>query len=238
MGTIIRRVTYNWEWWFLISYVFALFSFPIIRAISNRCTLKTNVLLVLIGSILVTNVLPAIGNIEVIGNLKSNYIYANFFCQSAPYISCFWMGAVVAKEGVLERLKESMVKCRLLNPISDILLLAIIVFLRQTGMGDKLDIFYIPFLIIASLDLVYRCKFVKKLLLTIGKQSTNMWLIHTFCCYYFYAIVKVVVAPRWAVASLLLLVIISYALSIATSFIWKIIEKVLYKVGNYYSREN
>lgn len=225
--------SYNGEWWFLISYVFAIISFPIIRGVVNKCSAKINILLVLIGSIIITNVLPAVGNIESLGNLNNNYIYADFFCQSAPYVSCFWMGAVVAKDGLLDRLKNAMEKSRLLNPVSDILILGMIVFLRQTGIGDKLDIIYIPFLIIVSMDLINRSKVVKNILQKLGKQSTNMWLIHTFCCYYFYPFVKVVVAPRWAVLSLIVLEIVSYILAVFLAAIWEMIEKCIARINRY-----
>lgn len=218
--------SFNGEWWFLLSYVFAVISFPVIRAIVDKCSPKINILLVLIGSIVVTNLLPAIGNIDSIGTLNNNYIYANFFCQSAPFVACFWMGVVVAKDALLDRLNDAMLKNKLLNLVYDILIWGIAIYLRQTGIGSSMDIFYIPFLIIASINLLNRCKNVKKILLLLGKQSTNMWLIHSFCCYYFYAIVKVVVAPRWALASLIILIGISYILSILVDFLWRIVHFV------------
>ena len=228
--------SYNREWWFLSSYVVAIISFPVIRAIVNQCSTKVNILLVIISSILVTNVLPAIGNIESIGILNNNFLYSRFFCQSAPYVACFWMGVVVAKGGLLNRLKDALVDNGLLNPVLDVLILVSIIYLRQTGIGDVLDIFYIPFLIIAGMDLVSRCKVVKNILLALGKQSTNMWLIHTFCCYYFYPVVKVVVAPRWAVLSLIILILITYVLSVLVTYFWKTILVGKNKVSVYLLR--
>ena len=57
-----------------------------------------------------------------------------------------------------------------------------------------------------------------------------MWLIHSFCCYYFYAIARIVVFPKWAVPSLMMLVAVSYALSVLLTFFWKVMETLSMKL--------
>lgn len=86
------RTTYNSEWWFLKSYVYAIISFPLVKKICDKYTAITNFTIIIIGSIMVTNVFPALGNIESIGKLNNNFLYQAFFCQRAPYIACFWVG--------------------------------------------------------------------------------------------------------------------------------------------------
>lgn len=88
------RTTYNSEWWFLRSYVYAIITFPFVKKICDKYSAVTNIAIIIIGSIMVTNVFPALGNIESIGTLNNNYLYRTFFCQSAPYIACFWVGGV------------------------------------------------------------------------------------------------------------------------------------------------
>lgn len=56
--------SYNGEWWFLSSYVFALISFPFLRAVIEKHPLHTNLFIIIITSILVTNFFPALGSIE------------------------------------------------------------------------------------------------------------------------------------------------------------------------------
>lgn len=221
--------TYNGEWWFLINYVFVIISFPIVRAIIDKNSPRINILLVIIASILAESFLPAIGNVQSIGTLNNNYLYTKFFYQGAPYISCFWMGAVVAKDGLLDRLKEAMIKSSILNPVTDIIIWGIIIYLRQTGIGDLLDIFYVPLMIVVSMDFIRRLKFLRRILLELGKQSTNMWLIHSFFCYYFYAVVKIVVAPRWAFISLLVLIAFTYISSVILTLFWEKVLKIFHR---------
>lgn len=213
--------TYNSEWWFLRSYVIAIVTFPIIRHIANKHPFRINIAIVVIADILVTNVFPAIGNIRLIGNLNDNYLYKTFFCQYASFIASFRMGVVVAKDNILTQLKDSLKNNRLLNPLSDLIILFIILFLRETGIGTDLDIIYVPLIIVSVIDLLDRLKIVRRLFLCIGKQSTNMWFIHSFFCYYFYEVAKIISSPKWAIPSLLLLILFSYIASIAVTYLWK-----------------
>ena len=211
--------SYNGEWWFLYSYAVAIILFPLLRWIIDRHSAIINIFLVIVGNILITNFLPAIGNIEIIGQLNNNYLY-----------SCFWMGAVVAKDGLLDRLDRAMKTEKLLNPVIDVFIWCVIVYLRRSVAGAEADIFYVPMLIVVSMDMMKRVNILSRYFIAIGKQSTNMWLIHSFCCYYFYAIVRIVVFPKWAVPSLMMLVAVSYALSVLLTFFWKVMETLSMKL--------
>lgn len=217
------KTTYNGEWWFLKSYIIALITFPIIRCIADRFSTRNNVLIVIISSILMSNLFPALGKIEAIGHFNNNPLYSAFFMQSSPYITCFWMGVVAAENALLDRIYYEMIRHDLMNPIMDLFYLASIVFLRQTGLGEEFDFIYVPFMIVVCLDLVKRVYIIRDLLLLVGKQSTNMWLIHSFFCYYFYAAVKIVIAPRWAVVSLLVLIEMTYFASVGVEKFWGLV---------------
>ena len=141
------------------------------------------------------------------------------------------MGAIVARNGILDRLSESMKKNGLMNPIADIGIWMAIIFLRQSEIGDKFDIFFIPVLTVATIDLVKRIKVLRSGLIGIGWQSTNMWLIHTFFCYYFGIMSKVVTTPRYAVPSLILLIALSFVAGVLVDLFWKGLGKICEK-GN------
>lgn len=212
--------TYNREWWFLISYAFALISFPLIRAVIDRFSARTNVFIAIVVTILVTNIFPGLGANKDLGVLGGNFLYLKFFCQIAPYAACFWMGAVVARNALLDRLNDSLKENHLLNPITDLIIWFMIIFLRQSEIGDKFDIFYIPVLTVASIDLIKRVKFLKIAFISVGKQSTNMWLTHTFFCYYIGVTAKIIAAPKYGILSLLILIAMSYAASVILNLFW------------------
>lgn len=216
----------NGEWWFIASYIFAILSFPIVKMIFENRNIKTNIVLIIIFSILMTNVFPTLGGIKELGYLNNNYLYRSFFCQNSPFIACFWMGMLFAKENLIIRLKELISENINFNILTDLIIVAAVVFLRQKAVGSELDILYVPILIIASLDLLCHMPQIRNVLAMLGRQSTNMWLIHSFYCYYFYPFVKMTIALKWGVPCLIVLIIMTYVTSLFVDAFWKYIGKI------------
>ena len=181
--------SYNGEWWFLKSYICAVITYPFVEKIIKNFSISINIALIIIGGLLVGNIFPLAGQISLLKGLNDNYLYSTFFCQTSPYIMSFWMGIVVAKDDVLLKLKNSLKENNLLNPFFDIIFFVVIIYLRNTGTGSYLDIIYVPIIIVCSLDFIQKMKIVKKIFMELGKKSTNMWLIHTFFCYFIFFVV-------------------------------------------------
>lgn len=219
--------SYNREWWFFISYTYAIITFPIIKKIIDKFSTITNLCGVVIGSILITYLFPTLTEINSFTALGDSYLYRTFFCQSAPYIACFWIGCVFAKDNLLLTLKNSLENNKLLSFPSDIIIILCTIYLRNTAIGSDLDILYVPVIIICILDVLNYIKIFRKIFLLIGNESTNMWLIHSFYCYYFYIFVKIIIFPRYAILSLLLLVVMSYFTSLLIDYIWKKVNLVM-----------
>lgn len=218
--------SYNEEWWFLQSYVGAIILFPVIRFLCDRFSAAVAFALTLAASVLMQNVFPALGNLSSLGSPNGNYLYYALLGQGGPHFICFWMGVLMAKDGLLLRLRASMESHALLRPIPELLLIAGIVYLRESGPGDTLDFLYVPVLTVASLDLMCRLPLLRRAALRLGEESTNMWLIHTFLCYYFYQTARLVAAPGWAVPSLIILVAASYVCSVAVTCFWRLAGRI------------
>jgi len=213
--------TYNREWWFLISYAFALITFPFIRAIIDRFSARVNIFIVVVVSLLFAHIFPGLKTVPALGVLGNSHMYVRMFCQIAPYAACFWMGAVVARNGLFDRLHDSAKLHGLLNPFADIAVWCIVIIMRQNEVGEIFDVFFIPVLTVASMDLLNRLKVLKKGIWHLGRQSTFMWLIHPFFCYYFDVPAKIVAAPRYAIPSLLVLIAMTYIASVLLDYFWK-----------------
>ena len=194
--------TYNREWWFLLSYAIALILFPLIRKIVDYLSIYLNLFIVIIISVLLTNVF-----------------------QSEPYAICFGMGVIVAKHRLLDSVCDLAKQKKILNPVTDILVWLFVIILRLKVIGEQLDIFFVPILTIVSINFVNKLSILKKSLSALGKRSTNMWLIHTFFCYYFGITAKIVAAPRYAILALIVLFAMSYAASILVEKFWKKVGK-------------
>jgi hypothetical protein len=233
------NVNFNYEWWFLIAYVFAIITFPVIRGGISGNSLRKNIAYVVIGSILVSSVFPSIGNIHEIGFLNNNFLYSKFFSNWAPYtsfIACFWMGMITAENGILDRLNNNLNNQNLLNPFVSSLGIIIIIYLRQNIIGKEGDIFFVVFMVVFTKKITDSSKVLRNILLKIGFQSTNMWLVHSFLCYYFGAIAKIIVYTRWAVPSLIVLLILSYICSICIDMIWNVLKRIIVVIKARYER--
>lgn len=216
----------NNEWWFLHSYLIAIITFPFIKKIFNNKSTVFNIFIIVVCTILVSNVFPAIGKIEELGILNNNNLYSSFFLQSNPYISCFWVGILFSKDDLIVKLKSKINETVKINIFLDVIGIFVIVYIRQFIFGSIYDMIYTPFLIIFFLDFINKFKLLKKVFVLLGNHSTNIWLIHSFLCYYFYFFVRIVVYFRWGVLCLLILLILSLLASYAVNYFWKFINKI------------
>ena len=212
--------TFNGEWWFLKSYIIAIALFPFIKKIFDKNSFLKNIIFIIIASILMTNLFPALGKLEYLGNLNNNFLYRTIFCQSSPYITCFYIGVLFAKENYIIKLKNILNKVIKINCITDIIAIGIIIFFRNYIANSEMDILYVPLLVIFISDLFKYMPKVGDVFNNLGEHSTNMWLIHSFYCYYFYVFVQIVVGLRWGVPCLLVLILLSYLSSLAVNYFW------------------
>ena len=216
--------SYNGEWWFLFSYAIALCTYPLIVKIFEKHSFACNTVIVCAGSIFVTSVFPHIDM------LMTNTLYKTFFCQSAPFIACFWMGVAMAKSNMVDKLYVSLKRENMLNPLADVVWMAVLVYLRENYFGDSFDIFTVPMLIVVVLDLVRHIAWMGKALRVLGMHSTNMWLCHSFFCYYFAPFAWLVSFTNSAVISLLTLVALSLVGSVMIDRIWDAIGHIAQRI--------
>lgn len=217
--------SYNKEWWFLISYVWVLLCFPIIKSILNKGTAKKNLCLIILLEILLADIFPNIATIDSLEGLKNNFFYKTFFCQTIYSVS-FWMGCEFAKDNLFEKIWQESQKNKLLNPVLDCIYIGIMIFLRNTVFGNDIDVIITPVLIIICLDLIKRRKSISNIFRNLGKHSTNMWLIHTFFCYYFIPIAKIITFPHIAVVSWGVLIVLSLLAAHGVDLFWELLAKI------------
>lgn len=209
--------SYNGEWWFLRCYALSIICFPLIKRVVSKCSLAINLAIVAVLVVLFGVVFYQMG-VTLLGEARdSNYFYVTFGCYGEPFPACFVMGAVCARFDLIDKLRTRMKKKGALKTPVEILLLFVIILFRQILLRKLFDVLYImPFSVIL-VDLTDRFKSAGKVLRMFGRESTNMWFIHSFYCYYFYGIVRIVIAPRWAVPSFLILFLLSYGSARAVS---------------------
>lgn len=229
---------YNSEWWFLWSYVCVILTFPIARIIINKHSLAVNVFMTVLFEVFYSLTISIISTVDILSALRGSFIYTMFWSRFTPYCALFYAGMAMAKDDGFRKLNEMLRNNNVLSIGSDIIGIGTIFILKEWFITSSCACLYVILIIAFSLDLVSKTKIIKKVLSMIGNESTNMWLIHSFFCYYFYGIVKIVVYTRWAVPSLITLIVISYVSSVMITKLWNGIDYIWHRVFPRYISHN
>ena len=206
------ETSYNRECWFLFPYALLSISsswlFAFVKRVEWYYIIGVTFLLsVLVSSIFVFS-----------GDLVNDKWY---FVQPLEYISFlfpFFIGAILAREKVFER-----ISC-LKNSRFWWLTIVVIMVIRLCFIGNNLlDIIYCTALII-SLNMAPFLSPMNIFLQKIGRESTGMWLIHTWICYYLFH--DQLYSLQFPLVIYIFLVAISYWLSKVFSSIVRILFSI------------
>lgn len=221
--------TYCREWWFLFSYVIVLITFWAWGEVISKHTFAQNVFGIVVYSIFLEAIVPACVDTGVVKNLQNNYLFQTFINQVSPFVTCFWMGCALAKDNILEKIREILYDKKILNIVSDVIGIVFVIVIRTSIIGISIDMFLVIALTIFATDLVKRMK-ISWLFSAVGRNSTNMWLIHTFFCYYFLPISRLIYSSQYAIVAWVQLMILTYIVSILIDRLYAGIGKVVMKI--------
>lgn len=231
------ETTINDEWWFMTLYIIMLFIFPLAVTWIDRK--KANVY----KDFLIVVAFNAFANtalLTFLDNTKTFELFnGTYFCSkmrvALVMLSMFVTGSMLAKYNIIESVLEK-VHGRLLKIFLGIGLLAITVILRKDWAmpcmwgWDRLDFIYSALFIIAFALILYKLDKVKVIFAKIGEQSTGIWLIHTFLCYYYFQ--ELIYAAKNPFLILVITVAVSWGLSWCTSYVFRLLGSFLKPLFN------
>ncbi|MDE7122283.1 MAG: hypothetical protein K2O42_09000, partial [Oscillospiraceae bacterium] len=196
----------NLEWWFMKTYICVLLMGSVYCRLTKKLHYFAGELLLVFGvDILLRSLLPNLPYVEGFGVLGGNAFFLRF-CMQPSLASPFFAGIVFAKYDVIVRLKKILYEL----PFRTILSLAgalVILWCRCFIAGGELEVIYTP-LLTAFLSVFFDgIKPLRMLFDLLGKHSTNMWLVHSFYCYYFLEATKLVYCTSNVWADLGILII-------------------------------
>ena len=218
--------TYNYEWWFLRCYMLMILCFPLIRYAAGKCSPAAKFLIILIITVLFGKVFPDVWYAFIGDARQGNVIYDSFFCMGEPFFACFVMGVFCAGNDLLDRISAFLDRAGRFRAAAEILLILTVILVRQVLLRKYFDFLYAPLLSVIISDLARRLPAIGKIFEAFGQESTNIWFIHSFFCYYFYGIVRIVIATHWAVPSFATLAVISYAAARLVTIFWQKISSL------------
>ena len=216
--------SYNSEWWFVRLYIELLLLFPIIKKILKR-GVKASLAIILCCYIIaiIMEVIPVI--LPGLSMLKKNLLYLDIrnilFWQMS-----FCSGFIIARINLFSRINESIWSRKLdKKSYSIIIILAIMgirigtTYLFQfIGKGNATYVDFIlapPFILICT-NFIINSK-SKSIFSILGRHSTNMWLTHTFFCYYYFQ--NLVFLPKVSILIVMWLALLSLTASIFINFV-------------------
>lgn len=230
---------YNYEWWFFKTYCFSLIIGCIYLSLfSNKKNLYLELFAIIIFQIFTTTFFLDLSNVEVFDNLNSNILYQNIFTINGS-CSSFLMGILFAKYNVSIKWYQNIASLRKeIKIIESILLVVVLMFVRQFVFGEQLDFILCILIIFAGKCISNEFSLCRKILLSVGKYSSFMWLTHSFYCYYFYGVVKFVNISKNMFVTYLTLFLLTYFTAFLLECIYKYIKRILLAVFFVNNSEN
>ena len=226
--------SYNREWWFVRLYIELLLLFPLIKRILKRGIVASTALIFSFYMLaIIMELIPVIAPQLVF--LKKNFIYVDIrnilFWQMT-----FCAGYIIAKFKLFSQFNKWISSKKLDRSSFYIIIILAVIAVRIgcsyafeiIGKGNPtyIDFILAPIFIIFATSFIYRSK-SKKVFSVLGIHSTNMWLTHTFFCYYYFQ--RLVFMPRLSILIVIWLAVLSLASSIFINFVIKSSARMMQK---------
>lgn len=213
----------NGEWWFFKSYVCMMpmgFLFCLLMKKTRR--LSVDLLIVCAIDFVRRVIIANISNTVLFAGANGHLFFFGFLCQDVR-ATMLYLGVVCAKHDILVRLKQQFERLRF-TPVYGFAAIIGLFYLRSFLTFDYLDIFYIPLLTAAASVILDGIRPLKKGMVFFGGQSTNMWLLHTFFCYYFYETAVIVYSTRSPLIDGFILLAFTLGASLLVNLFWKLMK--------------
>ncbi len=222
------RFSYCSEWWFITPFAFLIFSLPVILRIVDRknAFFPADVLWLVVFSAVLYYVLPEIMNLPLLAPLGESTLW-DFIFAALSLFPAFAMGCLMAKYGILDRVKSSMLgKGKWIT--ASLAVLAGLLYIHPYNWMAYDFINAALFSVCAVILLYTRSgRLFGRIFAALGEESTFMWLTHTLFCYHWCQ--KLVFAPRFALLIFLWLTLLSFAAAKLLRFIFSLPGKLFKK---------
>lgn len=211
------KPNYNSEWWFITLYIMLVLLYPIIIKYINKYN-KNKILIISF----IINIIGLIGT-------KMTYIfgYSNLIVELLTILLggefLFLLGIIVAKYSLFDKLNSKINRSRTFYYLMTVFMIFIsFVFINISIIGEIAKLILIPIFIFVLSNIINE----KSILSYLGQHSTNIWLTHSFFCYYLFQ--DLAFMPKYPLLVLIWICILSIACSFIINYILNFINKILF----------
>lgn len=215
--------SYNKEWWFFAVYILLIITFPLsVKIINNNSVYE--ILKIIVIAVVIRTIIPVLVKNPIMIDFSKTVFYKELYLM-LQWLPCFLMGIAFAKIGLFSKLKKFFIDNKLDNIVVHMIIFIGIIYIRYRNNNDRaFDYLLVPMFIFSIINIIKTCR-LNKIFSYLGKHSTNMWLVHSFFCYYYFQ--QLVFYPKISVIIILWLIILSVISSIFINFIKECIKKVV-----------
>lgn len=199
----------NNEWWFFIDYIVLVACYPLIVKIIDRCKKFK----VLIYSFLIF----CIGSIANIIFHRVNIKIFEFIFNIMNLQFMFICGIIICKYKIYDNIDKYLKKKWQYILIFSVSIIILFIFPIKTLIYSIVT----PVIVFSLSKIIKR----SNILIILGGNSNNIWLTHTFFCYYYFS--KLTFAPKYSVLIIIWNVLLSLISSIFLSKFRDILIKIL-----------
>ena len=206
--------SYNREWWFMGTYIELLLVLPLVLRLDTKKYFLVAVLLVAIALRFLS------GFFELNSGGANSHIH-----QFGYYFPVFYLGLFFSKYSLFERFQR--ITCnRLIGCVVCVIMTVVAFVIRSKWDITEMTILMTPLFIYLFVVFFRLIGNVNKVFLLFGKHSMNMWLIHSFFCYYYFQKEMLMISDN-AIVAYVLLVVMSLLSSMVIDLIWRHTHNVL-----------
>lgn len=208
--------SYNGEWWYVRLYIMLLLSYPLISIIINKYSYK----FILIISFFINIGGYGITTLSSIFNIKYKLLELIALFLGGQFL--FVLGIVIGKYGLFNKLNEKInINKKKYKYIVIVLFAAIVCIGDIPVFGEIVKLIIVPIFIYSIANAIKEESYLSK----VGEYSTNMWLTHSFFCYYYFKQFTFVL--KNPILILLQLIVVSILISIVLKKIEEIISNIV-----------
>ena len=217
----LYRLSYNGAWWFVLSYIFLILLFPIMKKMIEN--INPIIVVILSGCIYFGAYFFEILHPLSIENSLLEWIYTQLCLLGRTQLP-FIIGSLCVKYQIIEKIKDKIKSIKFKN-----LILIMVVLTMFIGHAIVQSMIVAPFTGLITLlcfHLWEKPEVIQKIFYFLGKHSTNIWFTHMF----FYMVLfkdlifKLKEPILIAGGMFLICIIVSYSINIIESFLYKVMR--------------
>lgn len=181
-------------------------------------------MIVILWHLLIAFIFPALSSSAIFSGLTQDVWFYNIFTIN-DYATLFFTGIIFAKYNIFatwNSLFDHMTNIE--KFIFSSTALCVCAYTRVFISSTSFDILLVPIFLLAAITIINMFSHSGTGFAYIGKHSTNIWLTHSFYCYYFGPFAKLVYKSKNFIIDYLVLLALSLVTSILLNLFWEYVK--------------